>query len=65
MFTSPFLDDTVERLALNTRVVGQWGDKLIAASSGWNMMKDVVFHKKKEFEIKMFEKISKLPLQFG
>ncbi|CAB4008289.1 BTB POZ domain-containing KCTD3 isoform X1 [Paramuricea clavata] len=41
VFTSPFLEDTVEYLALNTRVVGQWGDKLVAASSGskfqlWN-----------------------------
>ena len=41
VFTSPFLDDTVEHLALNTRVVGQWGDKLVAASSGWKMIKNV------------------------
>lgn len=41
VFTSQFLEETVEHLALNTRVVGQWGDKLVAASSGrrfhlWN-----------------------------
>lgn len=34
VFTSPFLDETVEHLALNTRVTGHWGDKLVAASSG-------------------------------
>ena len=34
MFTSPYLDEPIEKIALNTKMPGSLGDKMVAAASG-------------------------------
>ena len=34
MFTSPYLDSAIEKIALNTKMPGPLGDKMVAAASG-------------------------------
>ena len=35
VFTSPYLDSPIEKIALNTKMPGTLGDKMVAVASGW------------------------------